>query len=125
MYIYPKEDFHITVLDILRGIQGREIPENIDAYVKCIAECAEKISSFYIDFTGMTTSDNAGLVCGYYEYGLEQYKIFPKKLRIVLLAQLFLQVFFVIIMLQPFAFGLQLCKCNEIRSYWSDKHVYI
>ena len=72
LYYYPPQDFHITVLDILRGKPNRAIPENIADYIACIQECADKIKPFCIDFQGVTASDNAVLVCGYYEYGLEE-----------------------------------------------------
>lgn len=72
LYYYPPQDFHITVLDILRGKPHRTIPQNIADYITCIAQCVETIKPFHIDFQGVTASDNAVLVCGYYEYGLEQ-----------------------------------------------------
>lgn len=72
LYYYPQKDFHITVLDILRGKPHRAVPENIDAYIACIQECAAKVKPFCIDFEGVTASDNAVLACGYYEYGLEE-----------------------------------------------------
>ncbi|MDE7268033.1 MAG: hypothetical protein K2N89_11270 [Lachnospiraceae bacterium] len=72
LYYYPSQDFHITVLDILRGKPNRTIPENIEDYIVCIQECADKIKPFYIDFQGITASNNAVLACGYYEYGLEE-----------------------------------------------------
>lgn len=72
LYYYPQQDFHITVLDILRGEPDRKIPENIESYVSCIQKCVEKISPFFIKFKGTTASDNCVLVCGYYEYGMEE-----------------------------------------------------
>lgn len=72
LYYYPPQDFHVTVLDILRGKPYRTLPENIGDYITCIQECADKVKSFCIDFKGVTASDNAVLACGYYEYGLEE-----------------------------------------------------
>lgn len=72
LYYYPPQDFHITVLDILRGKPYRTLPENIEDYITCIQECADKVKPFCIDLKGVTASDNAVLICGYYEYGLEE-----------------------------------------------------
>lgn len=72
LYFYPEEDMHITVLDILRGAPDRKIPENIQEYIRCVEECAKEIRAFHIDFEGVTASDNALLVCGYYEPELEK-----------------------------------------------------
>lgn len=43
LYYYPQKDFHIAVLDILRGKPHRAVPENIADYIACIQECAELI----------------------------------------------------------------------------------
>lgn len=72
LYYYPGEDLHITVLDILRGVAGRTVPERIGDYIRCVQDCAAKIRPFSVEFAGTTVSDSAALVCGYYEYGLEQ-----------------------------------------------------
>lgn len=72
LYYYLPQDFHITVLDILRGKPYRTLPENIEDYITCIQECADKVKPFCIDLKGVTASDNAVLICGYYEYGLEE-----------------------------------------------------
>ena len=78
LYFYPAKDFHITVMDVLRGEEGREIPPNIGEYIQCIEECSKDISPFNIVFDGLTASDNAVMVRGYYEDGL---MIFRQKLR--------------------------------------------
>ena len=78
LYYYPQEDFHITVMDILKGELGRTIPANINEYINTISRCAEEISAFEILFDGMTASDNVALVKGYYEESLE---VFRKMLR--------------------------------------------
>lgn len=72
LYYYPEKDFHITVMSILKGRQNRRIPINIDEYVQCIGECVNEISPFYIEFRGMTASDNAAMITGYYESDLEK-----------------------------------------------------
>ena len=72
LYYYPPQDFHITVLDILRGKENRMIPENVDEYISCIKGCTDGVKPFCIEFKGVTASDNAVLVCGYYEDGLEE-----------------------------------------------------
>ena len=78
LYYYPAKDFHITVIDVLKGEEGREIPSNIAEYIRCIEECSKSISPFKIEFDGLTASDNAVLVRGYYE---DQLLTFREKLR--------------------------------------------
>ena len=67
LYYYPAKDFHITVMDVLKGEEGRRIPPNITEYIRCIEECSKEISPFKIRFDGLTASDNAILVRGYYD----------------------------------------------------------
>ena len=82
LYYYPKSDLHITVLDILRGIPNRQLPDNLKDYVACIEECAKKVQPFDIMLQGTTLSDNAVLINGYYEEGLEKMRqILRKNLR--------------------------------------------
>lgn len=82
LYYYPKSDLHITVLDILRGIPNRQLPDNLKDYVACIEECAKKVHPFDIMLQGTTLSDNAVLINGYYEEGLEKMRqILRKNLR--------------------------------------------
>ena len=78
LYYYPAQDFHITVMDVLKGEEGRSIPPNITEYIHCIEECSEDISPFRIEFDGLTASDNAIMVRGYYD---EQLMVFRQKLR--------------------------------------------
>lgn len=78
LYYYPAKDFHITVMDILKGEKGREIPPNISKYIRCVEECSKEISPFQIKFDGLTASDNAVLVRGYYE---DRLTIFREQLR--------------------------------------------
>ena len=74
MYFYPSSDFHITVIDILKGEIGRKIPENINDYINCINECAKQIKPFEIEFEGLTASDNAILVKGFYDNELQKFR---------------------------------------------------
>ena len=74
LYYYPRQSFHITVMDILKGESYRKIPQNINQYIQCIKECTQQIHPFYIAFDGMTASDNAAMVKGYYEYELERFR---------------------------------------------------
>ena len=67
LYYYPQEDYHVTVMDILKGELGRTIPQNIDEYINIISKCAEEISVFELLFDGVTASDNVTLVKGYHE----------------------------------------------------------
>lgn len=78
LYYYPAKDFHITVMDVLKGEEGRSIPPNITEYIHCIEECSKDISPFRIEFDGLTASDNAIMVRGYYD---EQLMVFRHKLR--------------------------------------------
>ena len=71
LYYYPTKDLHITVMDILRGIPDRPVPDNIDDYIRCINACTGTIPPFGIAFDGLTMSDNAVIVKGYYEPALE------------------------------------------------------
>jgi 2'-5' RNA ligase len=74
MYFYPSSDFHITIIDILKGEIGRKIPENINDYINCINECAKQIKPFEIEFEGLTASDNAVLVKGFYDNELQKFR---------------------------------------------------
>ena len=74
MYFYPSTDFHITVIDILKGEENRNIPENINEYIKCIRDCAKQIKPFEIEFDGLTASDNAILVKGFYDNELQKFR---------------------------------------------------
>ena len=74
MYFYPSSDFHITVIDILKGEIGRKIPDNINEYIKCFNECAKKIKPFEIEFEGLTASDNAVLVKGFYDNEFQKFR---------------------------------------------------
>ena len=78
LYYYPAQDFHITVMDVLKGEEGRRIPPNITEYIRCIEECSKDISPFRIEFDGLTASDNAIMVRGYYD---DQLMVFRQKLR--------------------------------------------
>lgn len=74
LYYYPRQSFHITVIDILKGEAHRKVPQNIERYIQCIKECTQQIKPFYIALDGMTASDNAAMVKGYYEYELERFR---------------------------------------------------
>ena len=74
LYYYPKTDFHITVIDILKGEENREIPKNLNEYIECIKICASKIKPFKINFNGLTASNNAIMVKGYYEKELQEFR---------------------------------------------------
>ena len=78
LYYYPAKDLHITVMDVLKGEEGRRIPPNITEYIRCIEECSKEISPFKIRFDGLTASDNAILVRGYYD---DRLMVFRQKLR--------------------------------------------
>ncbi len=78
MYFYPQKDFHITVLDVLKGEAGRQIPENISEYIEAVKACANSIKPFEIEFDGLTASDNAVMVRGFYESALQSLR---EKLR--------------------------------------------
>jgi len=75
IYYYSKNEFHITVMDILKGESNRSIPQNLNEYINCIKECASEINPFKIKFEGLTASDNAIMVKGYYEYELQKFRV--------------------------------------------------
>ena len=79
LYYYPKTDFHITVIDILKGEENREIPNNLNEYIECINNCIKEIKPFKIEFNGLTASDNAIMVKGYYEYELQKFRELLRK----------------------------------------------
>lgn len=79
LYYYPESDFHITVMDILGGKPHRQVPEELPQYIRCIRECAAQISPFQIHFQGITASDNALMITGYYEEPLEQFRQLLRK----------------------------------------------
>ena len=54
------------------------MPPNIIVYIHCIEECSKDISPFKIEFDGLTASDNAIMVRGYYD---DQLMVFRQKLR--------------------------------------------
>lgn len=72
LYHYPASDFHVTVLDLLRGKPGRTLPPNWREYARCIRSCAGEVSPFGLEFSGLCASDSAILMKGYYQEGLEQ-----------------------------------------------------
>ena len=74
MYYYPPSDFHITVIDLLKGELDRKIPDNINDYINCINECAKEIKPFEIEFDGLTASGNAVLVKGFYDNELQKFR---------------------------------------------------
>ena len=75
LYFYPAKDLHVTVIDILKGMNGRQIPDNIEQYIQCINECTAQIRTFSVEFEGMTASDNAAMVKGFYEADLENFRV--------------------------------------------------
>ena len=79
LYYYPKNDFHITVIDILKGEENRAIPNNLNDYIDCINDCVKEIKPFKIEFNSLTASDNAIMVKGYYEYELQKFRELLRK----------------------------------------------
>ncbi|ORX80325.1 hypothetical protein BCR32DRAFT_293892 [Anaeromyces robustus] len=80
LYYYPKSDFHITVMDILKGESNRTIPQDLNEYIECIKKASKQIKPFKIEFNGLTASDNAIMVKGYYEYELQKFRELLRKL---------------------------------------------
>ena len=74
MYYYPSSDFHIAVMDILKGKENRTVPGNISEYISCISECASHISPFNISLDGLVASDNAIIVQGFYDDELLKFR---------------------------------------------------
>ena len=79
LYFYPRSDFHITVLDILKAEENRIIPENISEYIDLIKKCLKSIKPFKIELNGLTASDNAIMIKGYYEYELQKFRDLLRK----------------------------------------------
>lgn len=73
LYYYSDTDIHVTVLDILRGKENRKKPDKdiISAYLKCIQTVFEQTGPFNISFEGLTYSDSAIMIKGYYTNELE------------------------------------------------------
>lgn len=71
LYVYPETDYHITVMDLLKGEEGRELPAHLETYEKCISRCVGEIEPFWINFDGLTMSDGAVMVRGFYEEELQ------------------------------------------------------
>ena len=80
LYYYPNTDFHVTVLDILKAESNRKIPNNLEEYIECIKKCVSEIKPFKIEFNGLTASDNAIMIKGYYEYELQKFRESLRKL---------------------------------------------
>ena len=80
LYYYPNTDFHVTVLDILKAESNRKIPNNLEEYIECIKKCVSGIKPFKIEFNGLTASDNAIMIKGYYEYELQKFRESLRKL---------------------------------------------
>jgi 2'-5' RNA ligase len=78
LYIYPECDYHITVMDILKGAKGRLLPANTTDYISAIESCSADITKFCIGFHGLTASDNVIMVKGFYDAPLQ---IFRERLR--------------------------------------------
>ena len=82
LYYYPKTDFHITIIDILKGMENRKIPNNLNEYIDCINKWVNEIKPFKIEFNGLTASDNAIMVKGFYDYELQKFReLLRKKLK--------------------------------------------
>lgn len=79
LYYYPTADFHVTVLDLQRAKQGLMCSSELaERYTEAIQHVAREILPFEASFCGMTASDGAVFVKGYYDSSLE---IFRQKLR--------------------------------------------
>jgi len=65
-YYYTKRDFHITVLSIISCEAGFELARiDTGAYIDLVAEEVGKISSFDIEFEGITASPSCVLIQGF------------------------------------------------------------
>ena len=80
LYYYSKNEFHITIIDILKGTLNRKIPENINDYIECAKICSKEIKPFKIEFNGLTASNNAVMVKGYYESELQKFRELLRKM---------------------------------------------
>ena len=54
----------------------------MNEYIECIKKCISEIKPFKIEFNGLTASDNAVMVKGFYEYELQKFReAFRKALK--------------------------------------------
>ena len=70
-YFYPASDLHITVLDLIPGQPGLPCPSPplIQRYRDLLTPVLADTASFPVFLRGLTASENAVLVKGYYHFG--------------------------------------------------------
>ena len=68
LYCYPARDLHITVLDLLRGRAGLPLPspKQCAAYERCIHNVAARYAPFTVQLRGLTASDGALMLKGWF-----------------------------------------------------------
>ncbi len=65
-YYYPNSDIHITVMSIISCYQNFSLNQiNTDNYIAVVQECLNDISSFEIEFKGITASPSCLMIQGF------------------------------------------------------------
>lgn len=78
-YYYPKEDFHITLLDLIVARKDfKYTKEQVDACVSVVREAIKGVTPLEIEFRGVVASDAAVLIKGYYQ---NEFEALRQKLR--------------------------------------------
>lgn len=72
LYYYPVSDYHVTVLDLLRGRENLVCSPELAASYAQVIEKVVSSSSFQVAFRGMIAAENAVLAKGYYDRTLER-----------------------------------------------------
>lgn len=73
LYYYPQLDYHVTLLDLLRGRPGLTCPPELAGkYLDCVKAAAADIGPFSISLEGLTASREAVMAKGYYEEGMQK-----------------------------------------------------
>jgi len=67
-YYYPRSDIHVTVLSIISCYDGFQLEQiHPDAYVEVIQRVVHQIQPFPLRFSGITASQSAVMVQGFYD----------------------------------------------------------
>lgn len=65
-YFYPNPDIHVTVMPIISCYEGFELGQiNPEDYIDLLKGCLKELSSFPLEFRGVTASPSCIMVKGY------------------------------------------------------------
>ena len=80
LYYYPQLNYHVTLLDLLRGRPGLSCPPDLaKKYFDCVNTRSSVIEPFSISLEGLTASREAVMAKGYYEDGMRQLRAAIRK----------------------------------------------